>query len=128
MSDQRKKTIFVVLLQLVLIVLFVILKGESGTVWNNYYQSYFADIVIPFGFYFLLVLNESKVDFFQNDWTKALSIFALCSLSEILQFFGIFALARVFDPVDFAMYGLGVVLAVICHKYVFGRIFLFLER
>ncbi|MCJ7828016.1 hypothetical protein MUP65_02640 [Patescibacteria group bacterium] len=63
-----------------------------------FYYSYFADLVIPFGFYFLLVLNEHRLIFLKPWWAKALLVFSLCATSEALQFFGIFALARVFDP------------------------------
>ncbi len=52
-------------------------------------------------------------------------VFALCTTSEILQYFGIFALARVFDPIDIVMYGIGVLLASIVDRKVFTRIFSF---
>ncbi|MCD4685932.1 MAG: hypothetical protein K8S97_08350 [Anaerolineae bacterium] len=84
------------------------------------YHSYFADIALPFAFYFLLTISETRHAFLKPWWIKALSVFALCTTSEILQYFGIFALARTFDPLDIVMYGLEVLLAVAVERGIFA--------
>lgn len=43
--------------------------------------------------------------------------------TEILQYFGIFALARVFDPIDFVMYGIGVLSVAFVDRKMFVRAF-----
>jgi hypothetical protein len=121
MSNKSKKVVLVVGLQLVIAVFFI--SGVDRAYPSAYiiYQSYFADIFLPFGFYFLLTLVQDKHPVFKKWHVKALSIFTLCSTSEILQFFGIFALARVFDPLDFVMYGIGVLLAVFVDRKLFTK-------
>ncbi len=120
-----KKIITVVSLELVIAIVFVIGIDEKKHALSILYHSYFADILIPFGFYFLLVPNELRVPMLRQWEIKALLIFALCSTSEILQYFGIFALARVFDPMDFVMYGVGVALAIFVDRQIFTRILVF---
>lgn len=82
--------------------------GESV---HRFFHNYFADIVLPFGYYFLLILIEDNFSFLRPWHNKALAIFLLVSTSEILQYFGIYALASVFDSIDFVMYASGVLLA-----------------
>ena len=76
-----------------------------------YYSPQWPDAIDPMGKHFELS-KEGK---------GALAVFLLCALSETLQYFGIFALARVFDPYDYLMYGAGVMLAVFFDKVVFKR-------
>ena len=121
MSKKSKKVILVVGLQLVIAVFFVLGAEKANRSVYILYQSYFADIFLPFGFYFLLSLAEYKHSVFKEWWVKALSVFVLCVTSETLQYFGIFALARVFDPMDFVMYGVGVGLAVVADRQIFSR-------
>jgi hypothetical protein len=73
----------------------------------------------------LLFLVEDQFKKLQKWHSKALAIFLLCSLSETLQYFGIYALARVFDPLDFIMYATGVLLAAFFDRIIFKRIFTF---
>lgn len=99
-----------------------------GADWANekiriLFHSYFADIAIPFGYYMLLFLVEDKFKVFQKWHSKALAIFLLCSLSESLQYFGIYALANTFDPIDYFMYAFGVLLAAFFDRIIFKRLF-----
>lgn len=101
-----------------------------GADWTNdtihrLFHSYFADIALPFGFYFLIALNENNFAFLKKWYVKVGAVFTLCALSETLQYFGIFALARVFDLMDYVMYAIGVILAVFFDKIIFKRIFNF---
>lgn len=99
-----------------------------GADWTNekiriLFHSYFADIAIPFGYYMLLFLVEDKFKVFQKWYSKALAIFLLCSLSECLQYFGIYALANTFDPIDYLMYAFSVLLAAFFDRIIFKRLF-----
>jgi len=121
MNKENKRKILVFILQIVVAVLFILGSRLSNYNLRIFYYSFFADLAIPFGFYFLLSLVQDKHPVFNKWQVKALSVFLLCSTSEILQFFGIFALARVFDPLDFVMYGIGILAAVLVDRILFAR-------
>ncbi len=87
------------------------------------YSSYFSDIVIPFGYYFLLVLPQSQWPFLSRWETKAAIVFLLASAAETLQYFGVPVLGSTFDPVDYAMYATGAISAAIVDTQVFARTF-----
>lgn len=105
--------------------IFVIGADWAGKTVNQYFHSYFADIAIPFGYYLLLILIEDKYKFLEKWYIKAGIIFLLCSVSETLQYLGIYALAKVFDPLDYLMYALGVVLAAFFDRILFKKLFSF---
>jgi hypothetical protein len=121
---KSKKTIVVITL-LIIASLFIIGADWASEVVHRLFHSYFADIAIPFSLYLLLVLVEDKYKPFQKWYTKAGTVFLLCALSETLQYFGVYAFAKVFDPLDYAMYALGVVFAVFVDRIIFKRIFNF---
>lgn len=121
MRNKTKRVVLVVGLQLVIATFFISGAERASPSLYVLYQSYFADIFLPFGFYFLLFLVQFQHSIFEKWWVKGLSVFILCATSEILQYFGIFALARIFDPIDFIMYGVGVGLAVIADTQIFSR-------
>jgi hypothetical protein len=122
MNKQNKKVMLVVFIQLVTAATFIVgAKWASRTIYI-YYQSYFADIVIPFAFYFLLTTRENETRFLNVWWKRALVILALTATSESLQYFGIYALARVFDPIDYVMYVVGVFIAVMVDRKIFSRV------
>jgi hypothetical protein len=113
------------MMQLGLVLVLVLGSYVKGDWLKTFYYSYVADILIPLGFYFLLTLAEEKRGVLEGWWVKALIVFGLCMVSETLQGFGIYALARVFDPVDYVMYGIGVGLAVVVDRRVFTQLFAF---
>lgn len=84
-------------------------------------NGYLLNILVPFGFYLLLCLNEVSV---LRSWiAKGVLVFAVASLVEIAQFLDVPLFGRTFDPLDFVMYGLGVILAAILDTTVFPRVF-----
>ena len=125
MNKQNKRVRLVVLLELIIAAIFII-----GAEWISrsiyiLFQSYYADIFLPFGFYFLLSAKGDRNRYLNSWWKKSIAIFALCASSETLQYFGIFALARVFDPLDYVMYGIGVMMAVFVDRVIFSKTFSF---
>jgi hypothetical protein len=92
----------------------------DGALFTLYY-SYFSDVLLPFGMYFLLcIVNVPRINL--SDWRiKAILIFAASTATEILQAFGIYALGTTFDPIDIVMFGIGVLLAVFVDKILFCR-------
>jgi len=91
--------------------------------YPGFVNGYLLDILVPFAFYFLLCLNE----FYPlRLWiVKSILVFGVGSSVEIAQFFGAPIFGRTFDPVDFIMYGIGVILAAILDTTVMPRIFEF---
>lgn len=117
----------IVILEIVMAIIFVLSSKISNQIISIFHDKYFADIIIPFGFYFLLRLIEKEHPKLKSWFIKAILVFLLCALSETLQYFGIYALATVFDPIDYAMYGVGVILAALADRQLFKKIFSFWE-
>ncbi len=71
------------------------------------YYSFFSDITIPFGCYFLLYAVERHIPFLSRRGVKAAVAFLLPSTAETLQFIGIALLGATFDPLDYLAYFAG---------------------
>ncbi len=121
----KSKKFIVALIMIIISSVFVIGADWASKTVHRLFHSYFADIVIPFGYYLLLVLLEDKFEPMKKWYIKAGAVFTLCAVSEILQYFGVYALARVFDPMDFVMYALGTVLAIFVDRILFKKVFKF---
>ena len=93
------------------------LKGDL----NLFYYSYVSDLIMPFGFYFLLFMNELKIKILRKWYIKAAIIIGASTLAEILQFLGVYALGKTFDPIDILMYVLGIGAAVVFDRLIFKR-------
>jgi hypothetical protein len=93
--------------------------------YPEFVNGYLLDILGPFGFYFLLSLIKFPL---LKSWiVRGILVFGVASFVEIAQFFGVPIFAQTFDPVDFVMFGMGVMLATILDIIVFPRIFDFLD-
>lgn len=116
----RKKIALVVGLMLFLSFLHVInIKSFLNSKLSIYYSSFFSDLLLPFGVYFLIAMNDWRYPVLKKWWVKALLTFSIPTFAEILQAFGIYALGSTFDPLDILMYGIGVMMAVLLEKFVF---------
>lgn len=116
----RKKIVLVVGLMLFITFLHVInIKSFLNPKLSIYYSSFFSDLLLPFGVYFLIAMNDWRYPVLHKWWVKALLTFSIPAFAEILQAFGIYALGSTFDPLDFLMYGIGVMMAVLLEKLVF---------
>jgi hypothetical protein len=93
----------------------------SGSAFR-YYSSYFSDVVIPFGAYFLLTLTEEQIPLFRSWIGKAAAIFALGTAAELAQYFGYYAFGVTFDPLDIAMYAAGALLGAFFDVNVFPHL------
>ena len=116
------KIIFVILIQVAIALIHVFRLGQifQGQAYSLYY-SYFSDLILPFAAYFLLSLQEITISVFRKWYVKASLIFALTTLAEICQFFGIEVLGVTFDPFDILMYGIGVSAAALIDVKVFTK-------
>lgn len=91
--------------------------------WFTLCYSYFSDIIVPFGMYFLLCLNEVGFRFLRDWRVKAGVVFGISSLTELGQAVGIPLLGLTFDPLDFVMFVVGVSFAVVVDRVLFERVF-----
>ena len=87
---------------------------------RDLYYSYFSDIIIPFGFYFLLCLNERSIQVLRKWYVKFLFVFSACTILEILQNYGIYVFGMTFDPVDIIMFALGTGAAAFIDEKIFA--------
>ncbi len=89
----------------------------------NFYYSYFSDLTLPFGGYFLLCMAERDMPILRRWETKSAIVFLMASIAETCQYFGIPVLGETFDVLDYFMYGIGSISAVIVDTQVFSRVF-----
>ena len=87
----------------------------------KYYYSFASDIMLPFGAYFLLSMNEIQLRFLRKWHKKVFIVFSVMTFSEIMQFFGIYFFGVTFDWLDIIMYGLGALLAAFVDKQIFEK-------
>ena len=114
MQVRTEKKILIVGIELVIALLHVVGIGRYST--NEMFilfTSYFSDLVLLFGFYFLLIIAADKIVFLRRKWIRAVVMIAIPSGAEILQYFGVYALGRTFDPIDFLCYVIGVLVALL---------------
>ena len=122
MSYSLPKILIIILIQVAIALIHVFRLGQifQGQAYNLYY-SYFSDVLLPFGMYFLLSLNDVTISVFQKWYVKAGLIFTFTVFAETCQFFGIEVLGVTFDPFDILMYGIGVSVAVLIDVKVFTK-------
>jgi hypothetical protein len=115
--------VVIVVINVTIALLHFVTGSDYRGPFPEFVNGYLLDILIPFGFYFLLSLSEVPP---LRSWVvRSLVMFAVGSCVEIAQFFGVPLFGRTFDPLDFAMYGLGAGLAPVFDLVVFPRIFRF---
>jgi len=122
-TTARGRTVVVVGIMLLIALVHFFRVGTylRGTLFTLYY-SYFSDIVVPFGMYFLLFLVDVRVRFLRDWRVKATLVFGVASSTEVMQAFGVPLLGRTFDPLDFVMFGGGVLLAALTDRFLFDRL------
>jgi hypothetical protein len=120
---KRMAVAIVVILLIAAIHIFRVGSYLSGRLFILYY-SFFSDIVIPIAIYFLLCINDSTLPFLKGWMTKAILVFLTAMATEIAQGFGIPLLGNTYDILDFAMFGMGTLIAVGLDK-LFSNVFSF---
>jgi hypothetical protein len=122
-ADVFKKALTVIMINITIALLHVINIGAHlNGKFFIYYKSFFSDLLLPFGFYFLLCMQERRVPVLRKWWIKAGLVFLAAALAESLQGMGIYALGITFDPLDFVMYASGVLAAALLDTQVLARI------
>jgi hypothetical protein len=153
-SDFLRRLAVILSIQLLIAAIHIFRLGShlQGGLYNFYY-SYFSDFILPFGFYFLLCASELQMpilrgwepllplpEFLSKNksrlqmpilrrWEAKLAIaFLIPSIAETCQYFGIPVLGATFDLLDYFMYGIGALSAVVVDTQVFSRVFDFWTR
>jgi hypothetical protein len=85
------------------------------------YYSYFSDIVVPFAVYFLLFMAVRHWRGLRDWRMKATVVFGVSAAAEALQGVGVPFLGQTFDPLDFVMFAVGVLLAVFVDQVLLAR-------
>ena len=100
------------------------------------YVSFFSDLAMPFGLYFVLCLFEKWIPWLKSWQAKTLLVFLLPTSIEIGQFiYQKLELTRIlsmyggaFDPLDFVAFATGGLLAALLERKVFAKHFKFWEQ
>jgi hypothetical protein len=122
-AQRFAKTIVIVAIMIPIALLHFLTGSHYRGPFPLFVNGYLLDILLPFGFYFLLSLSEN---FITKSWLfKGLIVFVAAASVEIAQYLGIPLFGRTFDPMDINMYALGVILAIICDTVLFPRPFRF---
>lgn len=112
MKSNQKKKCLIIGIEILLALMHVVGIGRnSNESMFIISASYFSDLALPFGFYFLLMISENKVAILREWWVKAGIVFLMATLAEVGQFFGLYILGRTFDPIDIIVYAAGVLIA-----------------
>lgn len=144
---KRLAVIYSIVVLIAAIHIFRIGSYLQGELYNLYY-SYFSDFILPFGCYFLICMSELQIPVLKDRkpllpppkflsknnfelqipilkrWeTKFAIVLLIPSIAETCQFFGIPVLGATFDPLDYFVYGIGAMSAVVVDTQVFSRIF-----
>jgi len=86
-----------------------------------YYYSYASDVMLPFGSYFLLSMNEIQLKFLRKWYVKVTIVFIVMAFSEMMQLFEIYFFGVTFDLLDFLMFGVGASMAALFDKQILER-------
>jgi hypothetical protein len=90
---------------------------------REFVNGYLIDILLPFAIYFLLTIPQSIMA--RNWLLRAGIVFMVGAAVETSQYFDLAIFGQTFDPLDYVMYLGGVIVAVICDKLIFPKIFTF---
>ena len=124
-NRQRKKTYVMVGIMVPVALLHFVTGPAYKGPFPGFVNGYLIDILLPFAVYFLLCPQDAGVAFLRPCFVKAAMVLALGFGVEIAQFFGAPIFGRTYDPLDFAMYTLGVLAAVVLDTRIFPRVFAF---
>jgi len=83
-------------------------------------NGYMIDILLPFAMY--LVLGVANQSILRSGVARGVFVFAIGTITETLQYFGVPIFGRTFDLLDYLMFGIGIGLAAIFEWIVLSRI------
>ena len=118
----RKKSLVAVSVMIPVALLHFVTGSAYKGPYPEFVNGYLIDILLPFALYFLLCPQDAIFPFLRPWFVKGLPVFAIGFSVEVAQFYGVPIFGRTFDPLDFVMYGIGVMLAAIIDTTALSRI------
>ena len=116
------KVLTVILLQIVIALVHLFRLGRLlDNPWYSLYYSYFSDLLLPFGAYFLLSVSESGLPVLRPWYVKAGLVFSVATTAEICQLCGVYTLGITFDILDIVAYAAGVLFAALIDVKILSR-------
>jgi hypothetical protein len=116
--SHRDRRIVVTICLAVAALHFVIGPQYAGPL-QEFVSGYLIDILLPFAMF--LLLGIQNLDRLHGKFTRLILVFGVGAAAETMQYFGMDILGHTFDPLDYAMYLAGIVLAVIFERLVLSR-------
>ena len=118
----RKKSLVAVSVMIPVALLHFVTGSAYKGPYPEFVNGYLIDILLPFALFFLLCPQDAIFPFLRPWFVKGLPVFAIGFSVEVAQFYGVPIFGRTFDPLDFVMYGIGVMLAAIIDTTALSRI------
>ena len=118
-SPVSRKTIVVIIALIVGLLHFVTGPGYRGP-FPTFVNGYLIDILLPCAMYLVLGLVQGSIS--RSRIGRAFFVFTVGAVAETLQFFNIPIFGKTFDPLDYLMYGIGVLLGMAFEGIVLSRI------
>lgn len=91
--------------------------------YPDFVNGYLIDILLPFAPYFLLCPQNARIVWLRRWYIKAVPVLLIGFIIETAQYFGVLVFGSTFDPLDYAAYAFGILLAVLADTILFPRIF-----
>ena len=104
-----KRKVFVISISLFVGLLHFIIGPKYNGPFSIFVNSYLIDILLPFSLYYLFTLRVKPDKKIQ----VAIIVFSIGFIVETLQYFNIHIFGNTFDPIDYLMYALGVISALV---------------
>jgi hypothetical protein len=97
---------------------FAVGPGYRGPL-PRFVHGYLIDIVLPFAMFLVMGLIDRPL--VGTRWFRAVAVFGVGAATETLQGFGVPIFGRTFDPLDYLMFAIGVLGAVVFEATVLER-------
>ena len=124
-NRQHMKSIVTVCIALPVGLLHFVTGPSYPGPFPGFVNGYLIDIMLPFALYFLLCPQDVRVGWLRPWYVKALPVLMIGFTVETAQYFGVDIFGSTFDPLDYAAYTSGVLLAVVFDRFVFPSLFSF---
>jgi hypothetical protein len=107
---KNKNSIYIIVsISLFVALLHIVLGPDYQGILRHFIRGYLIDILLPMNMYLLLQISLRKnIAVSKARIIGAIFIFSFGTIAEILQFYKIEFLGRIYDPWDILMYGIGV--------------------
>ena len=114
MTTKIKRKNIVIFIALIVGLLHFVTGPSYNGPFSVFVNGYLIDILLPFAMF--LVLKIANLKFIKTDLLIGFVIFLIGATSETLQYFGVPIFGRTFDPLDYLMFLIGIVMAYFFHK------------